>query len=798
MSKLIGTNPNQVPSNADLGTAAFMDKKELLLSKGSSLSAIDAIVDKTAIRVFVYDTRKDSDGGAWRKRTQHTSWYNERLNTLTRGSRKEFPAVAVIVIESTKVTIYDGDDLNMPMWMVFEQSGYGNMLGESNNNAVAMLNARIALGCNPYDLYVVDFLKDSGWSHSNDVVISGTYFGNISQRNIGTGQADADSWIFGTVPNIINRTINDVAMTVLPNAPIDTATGLPVPTIAVGTAGGTSIIKDDGSIVDITWSNGSHSNLVTFIDNKVFIAHDFSGAVARHGHLFNIPQSDLAEGAYYSVGSAVEFYGPSGFKLAPRTESYVNITEQAGPAFGYAGYLAKYSGLAFLERNESDYTRSSVANITTEYNTGYMVGDIKLATLSDTDDTNITFADKQLIDEPYFNASTGWYFNGSGASGAGASSGNGWTIAGGKITQSGSGGDFYAVIPVVDGRQYVMQLTFDTTCTSSFNNVSWGFRSLANSGYLHTMSTHASLVGNTANQTKNIFWTANTTGNIIARVYSGEALSIDNFTVHIAEPDRSVNGKGLQVLGTVTKTAVATGADLMGYSGFSASNYLQQPHNSSLDFSGDFCIQTWMYIPSDTTSAPYHYGYTSDQDQAILALYVAGNGLRTYTRESGGNWNYIQSSVTLNSWIHVTHQRKSGIVSTSINGILTAGSYTHNANLTRSGNVITLGRRIETTQTTTYWRGSLALFRLSNTALSQEQIKKIYNDEKHLFQENAKATLYGTSDTVTAVAYDDDTKLIHAGTSAGRSVFQGLRRIDNTTDAVSIDISASNGMVVEE
>ena len=42
---------------------------------------------------------KDSDGGAWRKRTQHTSWYNETLGTSTRGTRREFPAVAVIVAE---------------------------------------------------------------------------------------------------------------------------------------------------------------------------------------------------------------------------------------------------------------------------------------------------------------------------------------------------------------------------------------------------------------------------------------------------------------------------------------------------------------------------------------------------------------------------------------------------------------------------------------------------------------------------------------------------------------------------
>jgi hypothetical protein len=59
--------------------------------------------------------------------------------------------------------------------------------------------------------------------------------------------------------------------------------------------------------------------------------------------------------------------------------------------------------------------------------------------------------------------------------------------------------------------------------------------------------------------------------------------------------------------------------------------------------------------------------------------------------------------------------------------------------------------------------------------------------------------LHGTSDAVTALAYDDVTDLLHVGTSApGRSVFQGLRRVDNTTTAVGTAISASNGLVVEE
>ena len=94
--------------------------------------------------------------------------------------------------------------------------------------------------------------------------------------------------------------------------------------------------------------------------------------------------------------------------------------------------------------------------------------------------------------------------------------------------------------------------------------------------------------------------------------------------------------------------------------------------------------------------------------------------------------------------------------------------------------------------------GSMALFRYSKSAPSSEQIKKMYEDEKVLFQENAKATLYGSSDAVTALAYDEVTDQLHVGTSSGRSDFQGLRQINNTTDAVTAAISASNNLVAEK
>jgi len=97
-----------------------------------------------------------------------------------------------------------------------------------------------------------------------------------------------------------------------------------------------------------------------------------------------------------------------------------------------------------------------------------------------------------------------------------------------------------------------------------------------------------------------------------------------------------------------------------------------------------------------------------------------------------------------------------------------------------------------------YLRGDAALIRISKTIPSAQQIKKMYDDEKCLYHKNAKCTLHGTSDAVTGLAFDDTNGVLHVGTSAGRSQFQGLNRINNTTTAVTTAISASNEFVAEQ
>ena len=162
----------------------------------------------------------------------------------------------------------------------------------------------------------------------------------------------------------------------------------------------------------------------------------------------------------------------------------------------------------------------------------------------------------------------------------------------------------------------------------------------------------------------------------------------------------------------------------------------------------------------------------------------------TETANAGGG------SLAANVWSHWVVVRRSGVFYGYQDGVqvatfVDAGSKTSND----ATAVLKVGVRYNNANPL---GGSVALFRASATAPTAAQIAKIYEDEKFLFQENAGAVLHGTSNTVTALAHDSATDLLHVGTSQGRSVFQGLRRVSNTTDAITAAISASNNLVAEE
>ena len=287
--------------------------------------------------------------------------------------------------------------------------------------------------------------------------------------------------------------------------------------------------------------------------------------------------------------------------------------------------------------------------------------------------------------------------------------------------------------------------------------------------------------------------------------------TIDNVIVTLAEEDRSVNDNGLQVFGTITKQPVATGAELVSYSGFSASNNLVQPYNSDLNFgTGDFCFVAWIKKTSLSTN---HYVLdrndgSTESDRFSFMINSAGN-INIYAGATNAQAEAAGIFVGSSAWRMVMAKRSGGVITFGLDGkeytsTTTVGNW-RTTNLTGSGNENLFigqfgggGAPGNVAYNHDYGIGEIANVRLSASAPSPEQFKKMYEDEKHLYQENAKATLYGSSDAVTALAYDEVTDQLHVGTSSGRSDFQGLRRINNTTQQVQTAISAHDTFIIEQ
>ncbi|WP_417625778.1 DUF2793 domain-containing protein [Pararhodobacter aggregans] len=589
------------------------------------LAAIMASKAITAVDVLVYDTGRDSDGGAWRRRCQHTSWWNETLNTATRGARREFPAVAVIVAEAGKVTIHDGDDPALPMWRVLDFTGY-------SLKAIAARNGQIVAGLAANGVSILDFPGDA--------------------------LSVAPRVTTATTPALVNNATHDIALTVLPGAPADPATGLSVPTIAVATSGGVSVIRDDGSVVDIAYSAYSVSARVAFRgDGALVFSVDSSAMNQRWVHVFHrIPAADILEANGYTKGASDEHYAAlynAAYNLDrqwPGVWTGVEATSNGVRRLAATAWGSS-QGLIRLAPDPSAPAKGMLAAISASHTSGWLVGATKGAWLAGTATTAL----------------------------------------------------------VGDGT--------------------------------------------------------------------------------LSDPDRSTSALGLLVHGTLTRTAVAAGAELVGYGGWSAANYLEQAYNPALDFgTGDFCVMGWV---GGTKSGQVFDRFDAAETGARISLIMTNTYIRFFTTGA-----YVDAPPLAGTgWAQVVMLRRSGQLLGYVNGVQVA-SVSAAASLTNTAAALRLGTRANSGGSP--FAGALALWRIGATAPSAEQIRKIHADEKALFQPGAHCTLYGASDAVTALAEDSGTGLLHVGTSAGRSDFRGLRRIANTTTAVTTAISAAGGMIAEQ
>jgi hypothetical protein len=803
MPNLIGTGNNQIPTNGMLGGLAYQSPDNAVIRnlELTNLSGHNSVIPSNAVDVFVYDTRKDSDGGQWRKRTQHTSWYNETLNTATRGSRRDFPAVAVIVATTSTLTIYDGDDPDLPMWMVINQNirfgdaaahyATGYFEGVRAIRSVSALNATLCFACGAtgstgayswlmsysfiddrirrynggggtgFGRHCGDFIYDISRRHESSNIIYGGFIYNATYKTVGS--------------DAVASATNDVDMIVLPNSLISNTTNLPIPTIVVATDAGVSIIPDTGNIVN--WlTNVGYIQKISISKNYELFAGGGDTVNYYSWYIRTIPtaSTNSTDGIFGISWSNTQIprLGSSGNSVVGRINTFANDSIALFEANGATTGIDK---LILINENANSFGNSLVSYITSSYNTGWMHGDIKGAWLNDTSTTSLTGT--ELVTNGTF-----------------AGNLNGWTLAG-EITptyDSASGGAKISTANSVDGQ--VSQTITSTTgvvVTFSITARTSGFVGLSLNGTLV-------LDGLTALQSYTYYSDSTITSVGLAHRGGGGGYAIvDNVSIRKTEKDRSVNNRGLAVYGTITKTPVATGSNLVGYSGWSNSNYLLRPtgvtdlNNSSMTFMSWY--KGGSYGGEEVIISTGDYNTVSE----VRAIYLTGSGVPGF---SGWANDYNPgNNIRDNNWhfICVVIQYVSGTtynISVYVDGIMTGT--TSRSLLTFSNTAIDVGGG--SVPGTRYVNGSISLVRLSTTVPSPEQIRKIYEDEKALFQSNSQCTLYGSSDAVTALAYDDTYQILSVGTSSGRSDFRGLERINNTTTAVTTAISASNGLIAEQ
>ena len=822
MPNLVGIGNSQVPTNAMLGGLAYQDSVGEI-----NIDKIKARTSDTARQdcIFVYDTRKDSDGGAWRHRTENTTWYTESASA-TRGSRKEFPAVAIIVGEIHKITIYDGDDPNCPMWMVINRGADSEptMLWDGNNanscESIAAKNGTIMWSTSSAGSFGADFIGERWIYFYNADTNSGFRHngGGIINRNKAVSSRTVVRQFRGYPNSGAHRA---VAMTVRPNAETDPVTKLPIPLIMVGTDGGLAFIGDKhtdhyGSkmrdIVVIRGTHGGSYNQNRYIDfdsktNAAIFTENYGtgNSLAYKINVHKFPSGSFdTNNTYSDFQEHNRRIQTNGNVTIPKLQgNYIYGVKSAGGNGRFAvrtgDGTGEYEGALNIVQEEpgKDWqntafpANSRVVYIASDYNSGWLHGDIRRAHLSSTDDTNVTGSELLANPGPSFSNTNNWYLDASNQTSGTIAT---LTVSSGRLVFTHSDTNSYwdgfgASFTCTVGEVYVVRVNIHSATNMNVlrisNTASQHDAQIATSGtnvagvHYHTFTATAT--------TMYLHWNAYTTAGTI---------QLNSVSVRIGEEDRSIAKKGLQVFGTINKTPVATGAELVGYSNWSTSNYLKGGYvDADDDFgSGDYSVIAWAKTSVSHTGIIWSIRNTAAAGSGWSQLWANNDNIR-FGQNTGG---YTTANVHYHDgnwhcWIGVKRNNKCILY---FDGLETNSTTMSQADPSiNSSSEYYIGRHHDAQHP---WQGSLALVRYSLSAMGADIVEKIYEDEKLLFQENAKCSLYGTSNEVKAIAYDDSKEILHVGTSAGRSDFHRLNRINNTTTAVTHAISASDGLIAEQ
>ncbi len=367
----------------------------------TDLRQINNVVD-----VFVYDTARDIDGGAWRSGDQakSSSWYNETIDQADarycdhisgdgiagdgsddgdddRCGRRDFPEKAIIVATSGTtgaVYIYDANDNTL--WMRLDKGANTteNMVGQTTNSTgstVWMLDGRLYFGNTGTvgGLYVVDFRQDRGFKYTStdDYVGTNAIASRNSQNTYNTG-----SIIGFSSQAIVDNSINSVMATYSRSGERF---------VAVGTDTGVSVINETARTIY------SYSDVAGDDYNSVYIS--------RFGDLYALNETQqqaevwnnvISDTASELAGTADKVWDettdPPLFQKAtaqnittgPKAIVVIDGTSMSDDRSDTV-YIAHADGATRIQHNRSTTTNGSAKFYTKDYISEELYGDARLA-----------------------------------------------------------------------------------------------------------------------------------------------------------------------------------------------------------------------------------------------------------------------------------------------------------------------------------------------------------------------------------------------------------------------------------
>jgi hypothetical protein len=678
-------------------------------AKTATLSAINATLGVTAVDFAIYDASQDSDAG-WPLRTSGTAWHQ---------SLGRFPGFGFIVAEASELHVYDNTDLSAA-WKTFDFTGY-------TISSVAYRDGKIIVGLG-VGVCVLDFPADS-------IDVEVTYSTSTS-------------------PAIVNNAVNAAAITVLDDAPINPATGLPVPTIAVGTDGGTSVINNGGTVADSTQTVGISS--VWFGDND---------------RLFYVDEG--SDQVYCADTYAADGFNSGGTHYDTDAAPY---TLPGNVAAGVGNVLAHADGLTVLHENQGAKTSGMAAFIARAYNTGWMPGAVKGAYLCDSDDTDLVASTPFNDDFSTYADTTAMKVVWEDWPGATASLDAG-TIN--IVTTSYEGS--WVPVAVTVGQTYMVQVEVTAAATSTGRL------------YLGTPSdrqAYHNQLGLGVGVHTFFFTAINAELRLkLATTAAVGDVNFDNISVKRATPDRSVNGKGMIVNGTVTMTSIDDADGLALHSGVAGSGFYTLPYDAALDFgTGDFRYEL-VFTGQAGAWEGYFHRTSSDQLTAGLLL------VHSSTNVISGRWNG-SAKVSCDAPTSGVHRlalyRASGVLYLELDGEV-VDSAVFTTDIDDAGATVTVMGYWQTGAVVGFGRGQ-GSFKVEGGARSLDQIAKSYRDELPLIQ-GKPCVLPGSSAAVLGVAADPITDSLHVTQADYHSEWQGLQRLSATADTLTGPVAAFNGMV---